>query len=141
MSKYSTLPNSELIPSKMTRLQGLEKYLLWRHIDVIEALNYSTLPNYELIPSKMAKLQYPEKYLLWRHTDVMEALNLEIYNFLKNLHQTSLPNLNFLPRKIPKLQGCLFNVSHYDIIMTFIQAINLKMNKIFEKTGQNNPSH
>ena len=39
MSKYPTLPNSELIPSKMAKLQGLEKYLLGRHTDVIEALN------------------------------------------------------------------------------------------------------
>ena len=39
ISKYPRLPNFELIPSKMAKLQGLEKYLLWRHIDVIEALN------------------------------------------------------------------------------------------------------
>ena len=31
MSKYPTLPNSELIPSKMAKLQGLEKYLLLCH--------------------------------------------------------------------------------------------------------------
>ena len=49
---------------------------------------YSTLPNSEFIPSKMAKLQGLEKYLLLRH-DVIEALNLEIYNFLKNLHQNT----------------------------------------------------
>ena len=28
MSKYPILPNSELIPSKMAKLQGLEKYIL-----------------------------------------------------------------------------------------------------------------
>ena len=39
MSKYPSLPNFELIPSKMAKLQGLEKYLLWRHTDIIEALN------------------------------------------------------------------------------------------------------
>ena len=39
MSKYPSLPNFELIPSKMAKLQGLEKYLLSRHTDVIEALN------------------------------------------------------------------------------------------------------
>ena len=51
---------------------------------------YPTLPNSELIPSKIAKLQGLEKYILWCHTDVMEAFNLEIYNFLKNLHQNTL---------------------------------------------------
>ena len=50
---------------------------------------YSSLGNSELLPSKMAKLQGLEKYLLWRHTDVIEALNLEIYNFLKKLHQNT----------------------------------------------------
>ena len=35
MSTYPRLPNFELIPSKMAKLQGLEKY----HTDVIEALN------------------------------------------------------------------------------------------------------
>ena len=35
------------------------------------------------------KLQGLEKYILWRHTDVIEAFNLEIYNFLKNLHQNT----------------------------------------------------
>ena len=39
MSKYPRLPNVELIPSKIAKLQGLEKYPLWRHTDVIEALN------------------------------------------------------------------------------------------------------
>ena len=33
------LPNFELIPSKMAKLQGLEQYLLRRHTDIIEALN------------------------------------------------------------------------------------------------------
>ena len=48
MSKYTTLPNSEIIPSKMAKLHGLEKYLLWRHTDVIEAFNleiYNFLEN------------------------------------------------------------------------------------------------
>ena len=48
MSKYPSLPNSELLHSKMTKLQGLEKYLLWSHTDVIEALNlekYNFLKN------------------------------------------------------------------------------------------------
>ena len=44
---------------------------------------YPILPNSELIPSKMAKLQGLE------NTDVIEAFNLEIYNFLKNLHQNT----------------------------------------------------
>ena len=39
MSKYPRLPNFELIPSKMAKLQGLEKYLLCHHTDVIEDLN------------------------------------------------------------------------------------------------------
>ena len=50
---------------------------------------YHSLPNFELVPSKMAKLQGFEKYLLGRHTDVIEALNLELYNFLKNVHQNT----------------------------------------------------
>ena len=50
---------------------------------------YPILPNSELITSKIAKLQGLEKYILWRHTDVIEAFNLEIYNFLKNLHQNT----------------------------------------------------
>ena len=39
MSKYPSLPNSELLPSKMAKLHFLGKYLLWHHNDVIEALN------------------------------------------------------------------------------------------------------
>ena len=39
MSKYPILPNSELIPSKMAKLQGLEKYILWHYTDVIEAFS------------------------------------------------------------------------------------------------------
>ena len=50
---------------------------------------YPILPNFELIPSKMAKLQGLEKYILLRHTDVIEASNLEIYNFLRHLHQNT----------------------------------------------------
>ena len=50
---------------------------------------YPILPNSELISSKMAKWQGLEKYILWRHTDVIEAFSLEIYNFLKNLHQNT----------------------------------------------------
>ena len=59
---------------------------------------YPSLPNSELLPSKIAKLQGLD-------TDIIEALNLEIYNFLKNVHQNT-----------PKLQG--LPVSHYDVIMT-----------------------
>ena len=43
MSKYTILPNSELILSKMAKLQGLEKYLLWCHTDVIEAFNFGNI--------------------------------------------------------------------------------------------------
>ena len=59
---------------------------------------YTSLPDSELLPSKMAKLQGLEKYL---------ALNLEIYNFLKNLHQNT-PACHictFYLEKMPKLQG------------------------------------
>ena len=48
MSKYNSLPNFDLIPSKMAKLQDLEKYLVWRHTDVIKALNlesYNFLKN------------------------------------------------------------------------------------------------
>ena len=48
ISKYPILPNSELIPSKVAKLQGLEKYILSRHTDVIEAFNleiYNFLKN------------------------------------------------------------------------------------------------
>ena len=39
MSKYPTLPNSELIPSKMAKLQGLKNTCYDVYTDVIEALN------------------------------------------------------------------------------------------------------
>ena len=53
MSKCLRLPNFELIPSKMAKLQCLEKYLLGRHTDVIEALNlelYKFWKTYVKIP-------------------------------------------------------------------------------------------
>ena len=79
---------------------------------------YLSVPKSELLPSKMAKLQGLEKYLLWRHTDVIEALNLEIYNFLKNLHQNTLAYqiFIFLLEKYQSYKA--FYVSHYDVIMT-----------------------
>ena len=90
---------------------------------------YPSLPNSELIPSKMAKLQGLEKYLLWRHTDPIEALNLEIYNFLKNLHQHT-PGCQIRTFYLEKYQSYkAFHVSHYDVM----QALNLKTNNIFEK--------
>ena len=60
-SKYPSLPNSELLASKMAKLHGLGKYLLWHHNDVIEALNLETNSFYEKFTSK-----YPQhtKYLL-----------------------------------------------------------------------------
>ena len=36
MSKYPSLPNFELLPSKMPELQGFQKYLLLHHNDIIE---------------------------------------------------------------------------------------------------------
>ena len=39
MSKYPSLPNFELIPSKIAMLQGFEKYPIGRHTDVIESWN------------------------------------------------------------------------------------------------------
>ena len=66
----------------------------------------------------MAKLQGLEKYLLLRHTDVIEALNLEIYNFLKNLHQNT-PACQICTFYLEKHQSYkAFDVSHYDVIMT-----------------------
>ena len=75
---------------------------------------YPTFPNSELISSKMAKLQGLEKYL---HTDVIEALILEIYNFLKHLHQNSLACqiFTFYLEKYQSYKA--FHVSHYDVIM------------------------
>ena len=79
---------------------------------------YPSLPNFELISSKMAELQGLEKYLLWRHTDVIEALNLEIYNFLKNLHQNT-PACQICTFYLEKYKSHkAFHVSHYDVIMT-----------------------
>ena len=48
MSKYYSLPNSKPLFSKMAKLQGLGRYLLLHHNDVIKALNlaiYSFLKN------------------------------------------------------------------------------------------------
>ena len=83
-----------------------------------EHVKYPSLPNSELISSKMAKLQGFEKFLLWHHTDIIEALNLEIYNFLKNLHQnTSACQIcTFYLEKSQSYKA--FHVSHYDIVMT-----------------------
>ena len=78
----------------------------------------SNTPASELLPSKMAKLQSLKKYLLWRHTDVIEALNLEIYNFLKNLHQ-NIPACQIFTFYLEKYQSLkAFHVFHYDVIMT-----------------------
>ena len=83
MSKYSTLANSELIPSKMAKLQGFEKHLLWRHTDVIEAFNLeiynyfknlhqnTQLAKFELLILKNTKVTRPSMFLimtsLWLH--------------------------------------------------------------------------
>ena len=70
-------------------------------------LKYPSLPDSELLSSKLAKLQDLEKYLLSRHTDVIKSLNLEIYNFLKNLHQNT-PTCQictFYLKKTAKFQG------------------------------------
>ena len=93
MSKYPSLPNSELLPSKMAKLQGLEKYLLWRHTDVIEAMNleiYNFLKNsHQNTPAYQICTFYLEKYQSYKafhvsHYDVImtlyviQALNLKI---------------------------------------------------------------
>ena len=65
------------------------KEYLWNIQNLMSMSKYPILPNSELIPSKMAKLQGLEKYILWCHTDVIEAFNLEIYNFLRNLHENT----------------------------------------------------
>ena len=65
------------------------KEYLWNTENLMSMSKYPTLPNSEFIPSKTEKLQGLEKYILWRHTDVIEAFNLEIYTFLKNLHQNT----------------------------------------------------
>ena len=51
-------------------------------------------------------------------TYVIEALNLEIYNFLKNLHQNTAACLicTFYLEKYQSYKA--FHVSHYDVIMT-----------------------
>ena len=76
----------------------------------------------------MAKFQGLEKYLMGL-TDVIEALNLEIYKFLKNLHQNT-PAYQIFTFYLEKyLSYKAFHVSHYDVI----QALNLKTNNIFEE--------
>ena len=78
---------------------------------------YPSLPNSELLPSKMAKLQDIEKYLLRCHSDVIVTLNLEIYNFLKILHQIT-PACQICSSYLEKYQSYkAFHASHYDIIM------------------------
>ena len=80
MSKHSTLPNSELIPAK---LQGLEKYLLWHHTDVIEALNlkiYNFIKNLlQNTPACQIWTFYLEKYQSYKslhvsHYDVIMTI-------------------------------------------------------------------
>ena len=65
------------------------KEYLWNIQNLMSSSKYPILPNSELIPSKMAKLQGLEIYILWHHTDIIEAFNLEIYNFLRNLHENT----------------------------------------------------
>ena len=67
---------------------------------------------------KNSKVTGPWKYLLWRHTDVIEALNLQIYNFLKNLHQNTPASqiCTFYLEKYQSYKAC--HVFHYDVIMT-----------------------
>ena len=102
---------------------------------------YPSLPNSELLPSEMAKLQALEKYLLWRHNDVIEALNLEIYNFLKNLHQNT-PAYQIFTFYLEKYQSYkASHVSHYDVIMTSYKPWIWKRIAFLKKTGQNNPCH
>ena len=56
LSKYPTLPNFKLIPSKMAKLQGLEKYILLRHTDVIEASKLEIYNFFEKFASKYPSL-------------------------------------------------------------------------------------
>ena len=98
---------------------------------------YTSLPNSELLPSKIAKLQCLEKYLLWRHTDVTEALNLEIYNFLKNLHQNT-PAYEILTFYLEKYQSYK---ALYVPNMTSYKPWIWKQITFLKKTGQNKPCH
>ena len=86
MSKYPSLPNFELISSKMEKLQDLEKYLLWLHTDVIQALNlesYNPLKNLnqntlacQICTFHLEKYQSSRSFMfpfwtsLWRHTNL-----------------------------------------------------------------------
>ena len=66
----------------------------------------------------------------------MEALNLELFNFV---HQNTAA-CQICTFYLGKQQSYkAFYVSHYDAIM--IQALKLKINNTFDKTGQNNPCH
>ena len=95
MSKYPSLPNSELRSSKLAKLQGLEKYLLWRHTDVIEALNwkmYNFLKNlHQNSPAYQIFTFYLEKYQSYKTFHVshyrrrykFEVLNLKANNIFE----------------------------------------------------------
>ena len=79
MSKYPSLPNSERLPSKMAKLQGLE------NTDVIEALNleiYNVLKNlHQNTPGYQIFTFYLEKYESYEafhayHYDVITSYKL-----------------------------------------------------------------
>ena len=102
---------------------------------------YASLLNSELLPSKMAKLQGLGKYLLWHHNDAIEALNLEIYSFLKNLHQNT-PAYLIFTFYLEKYQSYkAYHVSRYDVIMTSYKPWIWKQVTFSKKTCENNPCH
>ena len=121
MSKYPILPNSELLPSKMAKLQGLENYLLWRHTYVIEVLNleiynflfetfasiYPSLPNFYFLSWKVSKLQGLPCFPLWYHYDAIKAWNLKINNIFEENRSKGASSLNFdfIHWETSKLQG------------------------------------
>ena len=73
-------------------------------------------------------------------SDIIEVLNLEIYNFLKNLHQNT-PACQICTFYLEKYQSYkAFHLSHYAIIMTSYKP-KFENKQHLEKTGQNNPCH
>ena len=76
----------------------------------------SKYPAYQILSFYIQKWQ---SYSALKNTyfDVIEALNLEIYNFLKNLHQNT-PACQICTFYLEKYESYkAFHVSHYDVIM------------------------
>ena len=102
MSKYPSLSDSELLPSKMSKLHGIEKYLLWRHTDVIEALMFEiynflknlhqNTPAYQIFTFYLEKYQSYNGLPLFHYDIIMKSYKPSLWKqitFLKKIGQNN----------------------------------------------------